>query len=227
MSYNSLLLFLAIMVATSCMRSVNISKASNFKEIIFVRHAEPNWNYSMIWQGRKDPHLTKNGLKQANLVGKQLKELCKNKNCLIFTSNTNRAKQTAEVIAETIGLKKSKLKIVEAIHERIFRDYRNPPFNITKEINQKFLSGQDAYSYLNKIELENNSMLVNSDADYETDEEFANRIKTSFNKLFLEIPPNSTPIIITHKYVFKAISKDVFNEEVSLNHAEFKLYSFN
>lgn len=223
--YNLIFLLINILY-TDYNQSLNFINLNNFKskKIVFVRHAEQDWNFSMIWQGRKDAELSGNGKKQANLLAKQLYEFCKNLNCVIYSSNTKRTKQTAEIIALGINYKKNDIKIVDGLHERIYTDYSKPPYNITQNINHKFSSYKDLLSYIKKLEHKNK--LIFKSKDCETKTEFDTRVATSFNKLAESLPINAISIIVTHKDVFKTISKHIFNKEVSLNHAETRFYNF-
>jgi broad specificity phosphatase PhoE len=73
-------------------------------EITFIRHAEKE-------SVGEDPFLTKKGIKQAKYLAKKLK---KDKFNEFYCSDMNRAKQTAKIISNKIGLKP---KIEESLNE--------------------------------------------------------------------------------------------------------------
>lgn len=66
-----------------------------------IRHGETEWNKLTKLQGREDIDLNDIGLEQARMVGEFLKEYEWD---MILSSPLKRAKNTALVIAETIGV---------------------------------------------------------------------------------------------------------------------------
>jgi broad specificity phosphatase PhoE len=66
-------------------------------EIILVRHGETEWNTSEIFRGRTDIDLNETGLRQAELLGKYLRD---EKIDHIYSSPLKRAVKTAEAIAK-------------------------------------------------------------------------------------------------------------------------------
>lgn len=73
-------------------------------EIVFIRHTEKE-------ETGEDPYLTKRGIVQAGHIAQRLK---KEKFEEFYCSNLNRAKQTAGIISEAIGIKP---KIKESLNE--------------------------------------------------------------------------------------------------------------
>ncbi len=70
-------------------------------DITFVRHGETDWNKEHRWQGSTDNELNETGIEQAKAAAEQLKD---EKFDLIITSPMKRAKKTAEIINEVLGL---------------------------------------------------------------------------------------------------------------------------
>lgn len=66
-------------------------------KVIFIRHGQTSWNKDKKYQGHSDISLNENGLRQAELVGKRLAE---EKINAIYSSDLQRACQTAEMIAQ-------------------------------------------------------------------------------------------------------------------------------
>jgi len=84
-------------------------------EICIIRHGETDWNKEKRLQGRENIPLNEEGINQ---IKNTIEYLKKNKWDIIITSPLSRARQSAEIIAEDIGL-------TEIIEEENFteRDY--------------------------------------------------------------------------------------------------------
>lgn len=80
-----------------------------------IRHGETEWNKLTKLQGRENIDLNETGLEQARMVGEYLKKYDWD---IILSSPLKRAKNTAKVIAETIGIEEV---IIE--DDLIERDY--------------------------------------------------------------------------------------------------------
>lgn len=85
-------------------------------KILLIRHGETDWNLQRRFQGREDIPLNQTGLQQAKACGLALKG---EPFAAIITSPLRRARKTAEIIAETVGIKK--IIIEEGIIERDFK----------------------------------------------------------------------------------------------------------
>jgi broad specificity phosphatase PhoE len=72
--------------------------------LILVRHGETEWNKQRRYQGQSDVSLSDLGRRQAELVAKRLAD---QKIDVIYASNLKRAWETAQAVAEKIGLKVS------------------------------------------------------------------------------------------------------------------------
>ncbi len=83
--------------------------------IYLIRHGETDWNLEGKLQGREDIPLNENGIRQAYIcgqafTGRRIKA--------VITSPLIRAKRTAEIIAESIGL--PQIIVEEGLIERDF-----------------------------------------------------------------------------------------------------------
>ena len=67
--------------------------------LTIVRHGESVWNKQNLFTGFKDVELSEEGIKEANMCGKEIKSTCTNmKFDIAFTSNLQRAFNTCEII---------------------------------------------------------------------------------------------------------------------------------
>ena len=67
--------------------------------LLVLRHGQSEWNAQGRWQGQADIALTPNGIKQAHQAAKKI-----GKFDLIAASSLQRARRTAEIIAEAHGI---------------------------------------------------------------------------------------------------------------------------
>lgn len=80
-------------------------------EIVFIRHGETTGNVESRWQGQQDGELNATGRAQAKGAVAGLPELD-----ILYSSRLGRARQTAEIIGEGIGLAPVILPGVEEFH---------------------------------------------------------------------------------------------------------------
>ena len=71
--------------------------------ILLVRHGETEWNRARRYQGWSDSPLTKEGIAQAEAIGRRLSELPEAAGVPIVASPIGRARRSAEIIAECLG----------------------------------------------------------------------------------------------------------------------------
>ena len=81
-------------------------KSDKSVELILVRHGQTDWNAQSLSQGQTDNDLNETGIAQAHETAKALK---KEKIDFIISSDLKRAKQTAEIIGEEIGIEVTEL----------------------------------------------------------------------------------------------------------------------
>ncbi len=70
-------------------------------EILVARHGETDWNKNSKWQGLSDIPLNESGIAQAKKLGENLKG---EKIDAIISSDLKRARKTAEIVAEMLGV---------------------------------------------------------------------------------------------------------------------------
>ena len=89
--------------------------------IYLVRHGETQWNVEQRRQGRGDSPLTENGLKQSKAVGELLAHLLGDeRNVQIMSSPAERSFQTAQIIAEVLGLSETDIVRTQWLDEMDF-----------------------------------------------------------------------------------------------------------
>ncbi len=76
--------------------------------IILIRHGETVWNREGRFQGRLNSPLTQKGRLQAKENGAKLKAII-SKNIKIFSSPLGRAKETAYIICDELGIDRDKI----------------------------------------------------------------------------------------------------------------------
>jgi broad specificity phosphatase PhoE len=69
-------------------------------ELVLIRHGETDWNLESRWQGQTDVPLNPTGLGQALAAAERLRGM---KLEAIYTSDLQRARQTAEAVAAVTG----------------------------------------------------------------------------------------------------------------------------
>jgi probable phosphoglycerate mutase len=69
--------------------------------ILLVRHGQTDWNLAHRWQGHVDIPLNETGRRQARLLARRLETLPIK---AIYTSDLIRASETANIVAEPLGI---------------------------------------------------------------------------------------------------------------------------
>jgi broad specificity phosphatase PhoE len=90
--------------------------------IVFVRHGQTVPNRDGLLLGRNDPPLTDDGCAQARRLGAAVEWLGPEK---VFTSPLQRAQQTAELVADRMGLE---VEIDDRLVEIDYGDWEGRPF---------------------------------------------------------------------------------------------------
>jgi broad specificity phosphatase PhoE len=81
------------------------------RELWLIRHAESAWNAMGLWQGHADPGLSARGVAQAEALARTLAGEAIE---AVVASDLRRARETARILAETLGL--------EAAHDPRLRE---------------------------------------------------------------------------------------------------------
>lgn len=71
------------------------------RRLLLLRHGQSTWNADGRWQGQADPSLSPLGEAQALEAAERLKP---GHFCRVVASNLRRARRTAEILAEALGL---------------------------------------------------------------------------------------------------------------------------
>jgi probable phosphoglycerate mutase len=79
--------------------------------LLLIRHGQSTWNAERRWQGHADPPLSDLGREQAVSAAKSVGAVD-----LIVSSDLARARETAEIIADSIGV--GPVAVVQALRER-------------------------------------------------------------------------------------------------------------
>lgn len=108
----------------------------NVSTLYLVRHGQAEMNAAKLLSGQLEPNpLTKKGIKQAE---KLAEELCTVQFDMIFSSDLERAKQTAEIIA-TYHKRKKQIKVTLAsdLRERHWGRLQGKPiYNVQEELKE-------------------------------------------------------------------------------------------
>ncbi|HWJ31297.1 MAG TPA: histidine phosphatase family protein [Gaiellaceae bacterium] len=80
--------------------------------LLLVRHGETDWNRDARWQGHSDTPLNEVGRDQARRLAAELGEVD-----VVYSSDLARARETAEILAEPIGLE---VRVDPRLRERGF-----------------------------------------------------------------------------------------------------------
>jgi len=86
-------------------------------KLILLRHGESLWNLENKFTGWKDVSLTKTGIKEASLAGRQLRD-AKIEVESIYSSILNRAIETTEIVADIINFPKKNIQYDWHLNER-------------------------------------------------------------------------------------------------------------
>jgi probable phosphoglycerate mutase len=109
--------------------------------IYIARHGEAEWNNRGIFQGGLDSLLTQQGLQHAYALASTL---ANSEIKYVFSSNLGRAKQTAEIIARTIG---AELIIIPEFNEMRFGIFEGKHVIDVKRIFSDFFDARETNKY--------------------------------------------------------------------------------
>lgn len=112
--------------------------------IVLIRHGETNWNIEGRYQGQADPDLNPRGLLQAHELAAELRS---SGLTILFTSPLLRAKKTAQILADELGIPlfeeprlkeihqgdwQTKLRAeIESLYPDVFESWENNPWQTT------------------------------------------------------------------------------------------------
>lgn len=83
--------------------------------LILVRHGKSEWNALSLWTGWKDSPLHKDGKEEAKTTALQLKDLPID---IAYSSDLSRAKETLEIIKDTLHIKNIPTVAEKGLRER-------------------------------------------------------------------------------------------------------------
>ena len=73
--------------------------------VLVLRHAQSEWNARGLWQGQADPPLSREGRRQASIAARRIgREPWFDGFDLVITSDLARARETAGLLSEELGL---------------------------------------------------------------------------------------------------------------------------
>lgn len=184
---------------------------SDFCTLYIVRHGQTDWNVQHITQGETDIPLNEEGIKQAQAMANNLKDI---KFDAIFSSDLIRAKRTAEIITLE---KQLAVETTQLLRERRYGKLNGQPYSLMKGFN-------DAWEDLSKKE----KASYKPYEGYETDEETVSRLITFLREVSV-ISPGKTILVVTHGGLMRAflnhISEAVYLSGAVPNLAYIKLES--
>ncbi|NLV16895.1 MAG: histidine phosphatase family protein [Syntrophomonadaceae bacterium] len=165
--------------------------------LFLVRHGTTGWNESGKYQGTMDVPLSDQGRREAGKVADKLRrEDIK----AIYSSNLIRARETAEIIAESHNLQ---VIVIPEIGEIDFGEWEG--LN-EKEIRERF--GEETY----RVWLEDPERAVISGGDSITD--FSRRVVGGFNKV-VEGHTGEAIVMVTHGGALMALGCYLHGEDLS------------
>lgn len=170
-----------------------MEKNNLYATIYLVRHGETLFNIKGIIQGQSDSPLTANGIQQAK---DRAKEFAPIHFAAIFSSDLNRAKQTAEIIALNRKLVVTTSKL---LRERSYGNFEGKEVKIFQEANKKAL---EQLAHLSEIEKTNYRVAP----DVETNEEMCNRLILSLREIAVTYPRENV-LVVSHGGIMKAFLK--------------------
>lgn len=158
---------------------------------ILIRHGKTNQNKLKKIQGQLDYPLSEEGIIEANLCGKFLKEN-NYKIDHIYSSPLERAKKTAEIIASYFNIEK--VYENQFFIERCFGEFEG------KDVNEK------NFSFISK----------NIGKDLEKYDDLVKRTMVGLNEL-VKIYPAKTILIVSHSNIIKAITSYIDSKNYTIS----------
>lgn len=164
--------------------------ANNYCTFYIIRHGQTEWNLKKIIQGHKDSPLTEKGI----LIAKQHAEELRNiKFDAVFSSDSLRAKQTADIVA--LG-KNIAVKTTQLLRERNFGKYEGKSLDIftyeLKHLVEKFEKLSETEKKKHKY------------PTMESDDEIIGRFITFLRKIAVAYPEKMV-LVISHSVIISAL----------------------
>lgn len=131
------------------------------KGLYFMRHALSEDNKQGVFSSVNDCDLAPEGVEQSKQAGQSLKGKSID---LIVSSPLKRARQTAEVIAEQIGLDKSKILLSDLLIERDLGELEGTPYpaprpthtyDTVETFSDLMQRASEAYEWIKSLQAEN------------------------------------------------------------------------
>jgi len=154
--------------------------------LYLVRHGETEWNRIGRWQGHADVPLSERGWEQAEALAQRLKREGGRFDA-VYTSDLSRAFQTAQVVAEGLGLPIQKLRQLREIDVGVWSGLTRA------EIQQRFPGAH---------------VTVDHAPGGETHDDFAARVWDAMTALAHQ--PNRTLLVVTHGGVIRAALRHIY-----------------
>lgn len=167
-----------------------MQNSSSYCTFYIIRHGQTEWNLKKIIQGHKDSPLTEIGVKAAEQHAKKLKNI---KFDAVFSSDTLRAKQTADIIT----LKRNiAVKTTQLLRERSFGKYEGRNLDIfTNELKAMVAKFE---------ELSDKEKKMHKYPTMESDEEIIGRFITFLREIAVAYP-GKTVLVISHSVIISAL----------------------
>jgi phosphoserine phosphatase len=151
-------------------------RSATVTTLLLVRHGETDWNREGRWQGLSDTHLNDQGREQARSLALQADGVD-----VIYSSDLARARETAEIVAEDLGLE---VRLDERLRERGFGEWEG--LN-SDEIEERFAEAHGRWKAGEGPGAENAEPFA----------EFAGRIHDFVDEV-LERHPGETVLVVSH-----------------------------
>ena len=156
--------------------------------LLLLRHGQSEWNALGLWQGEADPPLTTHGEDQARAAGRWL---IGHGFTGVVTSPQQRARRTAELIAEVVGLPAPELE--PDLRERAVGDWSGLS---VPQIEERWPGWLDRWR----------AGELPSPPNGEVEAHFTERIMRAVNGL-VDRPEDQTLLVVTHGGVIHAVGK--------------------
>jgi alpha-ribazole phosphatase len=158
--------------------------------IYLVRHGETEWNKKGIYQGQEDVPLNEKGKNEAKILSTAFKD---KKIPIIYSSDLARARETAEIIAQEVGIQTIIYK--KSLREMDFGNWTGRSILEMEEDSGLFqLWQKDPWNI--------------SPPNGETLKDLANRVRREAEEIFLK-HYNQDVLVVTHAGPIKALIFDL------------------